>query len=160
MKNPINHPIIKNILKILIIVVLGFILLNVVFLLDFAYQSLIRSFLMNFLVNDPEANFFWIPLLMHGSFAALICVVSYFVLKTRISALLKATYMSVPICVVLVTVGIFLYRWQVIAILVCLIVVLVILTFLRLKKLSWEYYFSLIFYSSGLLIMILLGVEI
>jgi len=150
----------KNILSAVAVAVFGFILLNLTFIFDALYQGIIRRIIGIFIAFDPDTNLYWFPPLMHGSFVVVIGLISWLVLKSKLKVIYKAIYMTVPVAVVLVTAGIFLYRWPSVSYTVCGLFSFSVLYYLYRAKQPWLYYYSLILVSITLLVMGILGVDI
>ena len=160
MKLLLKNPAVRKILSALAIVFFGYILLNLTFILDALYQGIIRNIVGRFLPLGPDSNLYWFPPLMHGSFMIMIGLISGFVFKAKLKTLYKAVYLSVPVAVVLVTIGMFLSHWSIILYLFGSLLVLGTLYYFYYKKLSWLYYFTVIFWSAVLTVFTLLGGEI
>lgn len=156
----IKNPWVKKILSALAIIVFGYILWTLTFLFDFAYQSLIRRIIQVFISNNPPLELNWFPIVMHGSFMLLIGFISWLIYRTKWPVLAKAIYLTVPAAVVLVTIGILLYRWPIASYLAGAIIVISILSHFYQTKQPWQYYFAIIFTSITLFIFTLSGGEI
>jgi hypothetical protein len=111
----LKNPLVRNILSALAVALFGFILLNLTFIFDFMFQSALRGFIRLLAPQDPMVDVIWFPPLMHGSFVLVIGLISWFVFKAKKKVLFKATFLTVPVAVVLVTVGIMLYRWPIVS---------------------------------------------
>lgn len=150
----------KNVLMASAVIVFGFILLNLVFLLDVLFQSLLRQVIGLFVELGPETNIFWIPPLMHILFFALILLISFFILRSKLKTIYKAIFLIVPVATVLVTLGIFLYDFPFILYPLAVLLVLATLFVFYKTKQPWIYYFSVILISIALMIFTLAGGEI
>jgi len=160
MKKLFKNPLVKNILSAVAVAIFGFILLNITFLFDFIFQSAIRGLIRLFIPLDPNTDLYWFPPLMHASFVIIIGIISWFVFRSKLKVLYKAIYMTVPLAVVLVTIGIFLYHWPVAAYsLGSLFGIGVLCYFYRAKK-PWLYYYTVILVGLAMLIVGLFGIEI
>ncbi|MBU4227794.1 hypothetical protein KJ813_02615 [bacterium] len=155
-----KNPIVKNILSALAVAVFGFILLNLAFIFDFLVQSVVKGLIELFTPVDFETNFQWLPPAMHGLFTVIIGIVSWFVFRSKLSTLYKAIYMTVPLAVVFVTLGIFLYRWPVAAYSLGSLLSIGVLYFFYRSKQPWLYYYTVILVGLVLAIFSLLGGEI
>ena len=155
----IKNPFIKNILSALAVAIFGFILLNITFLFDYAFQSIVKFFIRLFTPTDYNMTS-WYPPLMHLLFLVIIVLISWFVFHSRIKVLYKAIYMTVPLAVVLATIGMFLYRWPIIAYSLGTIFSVFVLYYFYKTKQSWLYYYTLVLVSFVMLLVIILGVEI
>ena len=149
-----------NIVYALSILVFGFILLNLTFLVYALYNGLIMGFIGLFINLTPETNIFWLPPLLHLSFLVIIGVISWFIFKSRLKVIYKAVYLAIPVAVVLVTIGIFLSNFPIILYPLGTLIVLGILFYLYYKKQSWLYYYTVILFSLILTVYTLMGGEI
>lgn len=160
MKSFFGSPLSRNIFSAVAIPILGFILLNLTFLFDFAYQEAIRYLIGLFVPLGPDMPYTWLPPLFHGSFVAVIGGLSWLVFRARLGVFLKAAYMTVPTAVVLVTVGMFLYSGQVISYSVGALLCAGTLYYFYRTRQPWLYYYSVILVALALAIFTLLGGEI
>src|SRR3989338_6640101 len=110
----LKNPIAKNILSAIVVAGFGFILLNIAFLLDFLFQSVIDGIIGLFTQADFNMVWYWFPPIKHAMFVVIIGLISWFVFKSKLKVLYKAVYMTVPLAVVFATIGIFFYSWLVI----------------------------------------------
>ncbi|MFH1134387.1 MAG: hypothetical protein V1735_07930 [Nanoarchaeota archaeon] len=160
MKKSLKKPLVKNILSALAVAVFGFILLNITFLFDFLFQSAIRGVIMFFIPLGPETESRGLSMLFHASFAVFICLISWFVLRTKMRTLFKAIFMTVPVATVLVTMGMFLYPWPFVLFpaggLLCLATLYI---FYRTRQ-PWLYSFAVILVGLVLMIFTMTGGEI
>jgi hypothetical protein len=157
----IKNPILKGILSAVAIVVIGFILLNLTFLFDFIYQTIIRAIIRLFISYDEmDMNFRFIPPLMHLSFAVLICIISYFIFKSKLKTIYKAIYSTVPLAVIYATIGIFLYQWQIAVYLLGFLFSAGVLYYLYKTKQPWMFYFSWAYIIILMLIVMMFQIEI
>lgn len=156
----LENQIIKNILSALAVLVFGFILLNLAFMFDFLIQSLVVGLIKLFTPVNFETNFQWLPPALHGLFVVIIGVISWFVFRSKLGTLYKAVYMTVPVAVIFVTIGMSLYRWPVVAYsLGGLFGVGVLYYFYRTKK-PWLYSYTVVLVGLTLAIFSLSGGEI
>jgi len=109
---------------------------------------------------DSISDFRWIPPLMHIFFLVLIAIISYFIFKSKLKTIYKATYLVVPVAVFLVTLGILLYQQPPVLYPLGFVLCLGVLYFFYRKRLPWLYYFSFIFISLALTVFTLLGGEL
>lgn len=145
----------QNILTALAVSILGFVLLNLTFILDWGFQSAINLLF----PRDIDKNLRGIPF-RHFLFFVLILIVSWFILKTKLPLILKTAYAMVPLAVVYVTLGIFLYSWPVFLYSIGIFLYIGILYYLYRGKKNWLYAYSVTFVSLILILMAILGVEI
>jgi hypothetical protein len=155
-----NNLIFKNISIIIAMPILGFILLNLTFMFDALFQSILRTILRKFITFNYNTIASWIPISMHMSFALLILVISWFILKSKLKDLYKAVYSPVPVAVILVTEGIFLYHWSAVVYIVGALTYGIIILYLYKTKKSWYFYYSVSWITLALLIIGILGVDI
>lgn len=151
---------VKNILSALAVAIFGFILLNITFLFDAGFQKFIDAIIGFFTPVDVNMAWNWYPPLKHGLFVILIVLISWFIFKTKLGMLYKAIYMSVPVAVVLATIGIFFYQWPIIPFLLGAFFCIGVIYYLYRTKQPWLYYFTVIFWAIVLAIFTLSGGEI
>ncbi len=151
-----KNPVAKNIFYAVAIAFFGFILLNLTFIFDWLIQTVIDQFF----PADFNMTKTWYPPIKHLIFVVIMALISWGVFKSRLSAIYKAIYTTVPVAVALVTTGIFLYRWPILAYSVSAVIVGAIILYLYRTKKTWLYYYAVILMASVLLIMSILGVEI
>jgi len=156
----LKKPLVKNILSALAVIFFGFILLNLAFLFDSLFQNLIIGLLRLFTPVDLMGNFHWLPPIMHFLFMIVIGLISWLVFKSKLGALYKAIFMTVPLAVVFVTMGMFLGQWPTVVYSIGgLLFIGILFYFFRTKK-PWLYYYTLILISLLMLLVGLLKVEI
>jgi hypothetical protein len=155
-KKLIKHPLGKNILSAFFVAVIGFILLNLAFL----FYALVFQFINIFIPRNPESAPQGLLIIRHVVFLIIIGLISWFVFRSKLPKLAKATYLTVPTAVVLVTIGIFLWPSPVLPYLLGgLLTIIVLFYFYRTHK-SWLYYYSVILVSILLMVFTLAGGEI
>ena len=144
----------KNILSALVIIAGGFILFNLAFIL----AALVINATISVLgMPQNEAP----HIIGRVVYLLLIFLISWFVLRSRLNGTIKATFLTMPLMVILVLTGISLYqqsKWIITGI-GALIICMVIL-YLHKKKLSWLYYFSAFYVSALALYILLSGMDI
>ena len=160
MKKLLKNPLVKNILSAVAVAIFGFILLTLTFLFDFIFQSVIRALVSLFIPLNPDTDIFWLPLLFHGSFVVAIGLISWLVFRSKLKVLYKAIYMTVPVAVVLATVGIFLYSWPIVSYSVGSLLCISALYYFYRTKQPWLYYYAVVLVGLTLAIFTLLGGEI
>jgi len=156
----LKNPLIKNILSALAVAVFGFILLNITFLFDALIHDLVIGFITFFISFDMLMTYIWFPPMMHGLFVVAIGLISWFVFKSKLGVFYKAIYMTVPVAVVLVTFGMFLFPWPVAAYLIGALFSIGVLYYFYRTKQPWLYYYTVILISLVLAIFSLSGGEI
>ena len=152
--------ILLGVLSAVAVAVFGFILLNLTFLFDFLFQSIIDFIIKPFTSSDINMVWNWFPPMKHFTFVIVIGIISWFIFKSKLKTIYKAIFMTVPVAVVLVTLGIFFYRWPVLLYLMGGLFSIGVLYYLYKNKKSWIYYYALILVSVVLAISTLMGVEI
>jgi len=144
----------KNILSALVIIIGGFILFNIAFLL----AALVINATMRVLgMAQHEAP----SMVGRVLFLILIILSSWFVFRSKLKDLIKATFLTMPLMVVLVMAGISLYqqaKWMVAG--TGAVIIFAVLYYLYKKKLSWLYYFSTLYVAVVALCVMLFNVEI
>jgi len=155
-----KNPNVKNILSAIAVVIFGFILLNLAFMFDFLIQSLVIGLIRLFTPVNFETNFQWLPPAMHGLFTVIIGIISWLVFRSKLGTLYKAFYMTVPLAVVFVTLGMFFYRWPGVAYSIGSLFTLSVLYYFYRAKQPWLYYYTVILVGFVMLIVGFLGVEI
>jgi hypothetical protein len=156
----VKNQAVKNILLALVVIVFGFILFNVTFVFDAIYQGILMWFVGLFINIGPDMTLYWLPPLFHSSFVVVIGIISWFIFNSRLKTIYKAIYMTVPLAVVFVTLGIFLSQWLVLSYIAGVIFGICVLYYLYRTQQPWIYYFSLIFVSIVMLIVAIFGIEI
>ena len=160
MKKLLKKPLVKNILSALAVAVFGYMLLIITFIFDTVYQGVIRGIVRLFIPLGPDMNIRWLPPLFHGSFVVVIGLISWLVFRSKLKVLYKAIYMVVPVAVVLVTVGIFLYRWPIISYSVGSLLCIGTLYYFYRTKQPRLYHYAVILMGITLAIFALTGGEI
>ncbi len=133
----------KNILFMLIIIGGGFVLFNVAFLLaaivHMAYNMVITRFV-HMIDYGRMIYFSW-----HYIYIIVVLLISWFVFRSPFNDLVKATYLTMPLIVVLTEVGVQFYRWPALVWSIGTIIVGFLLFYLYKTKCSWLYYFATIY---------------
>jgi hypothetical protein len=151
----------KNILSAVAVAGFGFVLLNLAFIIDFLFQSAILAFFRLFIIPDDSLNSIgWIPPTIHFTFVLLVGVVSWFVFRSKLRVLFKAIFMTVPTAVVLVTIGMSLYRWPIASYSVGVAATGIVLYWFHRTKQPWLYSYAVILVSFTLFFFTLSGGEI
>jgi len=156
----LKKPAVKNILSALAVAFFGFILLNIIFIFDALFTGLIMLILNLFLKGDLFTQYPWLPAVMHVLFVIIISLISWLVFRSKLRVLFKAIYMTVPLAVVFVTIGMSLYSWPAISYLIGFLFAILVLYYFYRTKQPWIYYFTLILISLVMLIGAILGTEI
>jgi hypothetical protein len=130
------EPWIKNILSMIVIVLVGFVLFNLAFLMAFGIITLIMTVTGASSGSPPSTVAFAILLLI-------LWTIAWFIFRSKINDLSKATFLTMPLMSTLVVLYVVTYglsQW--VAITIGSILCVAILYFIRLKKLSWLYIFA------------------
>ena len=151
---------VKNILAAIAVAGFGFILLNLAFLFDFLFQSLVDKIVRLFTSVDFNMAWHWFPPLKHLMFVAIIFLISWLVFRSKLGVLYKAIFMTVPLAVIYVTIGMFFYQWPIIVYSLGGIFSIGVLYYFYRTKKPWLYYYTLVLVGLVILIASLLGVEI
>ena len=144
----------KNVLSALVIIIGGFILFNLAFIL----AALVINATMSVLgMAQNEAP----PIVGRVLYLLLIFLISWFIFRSRLNATIKATFLTMPLMVILVVIGIGFYqqsKWMIAGI--GAVIICVVLFYLHKKKLPWLYYFSTSYVAALSLYILLSGMEI
>lgn len=139
----------KNLLSMITIIIGGFILFNFAFLLT---ALVVRTTM--FVIRTPEN----MPPPYIGRYITviLILIMSYIVFRSRLNDTIKATYLTMPLMVALVMIGLSLYgKPQGVIYGAGALVIFAVTYYIYKKKLSWLYYFATFYVAIlGLYIMI------
>ena len=148
----------KNLLSALIITVGGFLLFNAAFILAAAVHQ-VCSLIVRLIAgrDDFAVNLmFWQYL-----FILVVLVISWFIFKSKWKTLIKATYLTMPLMVLLVFAGIRFYEQpQWVPIGIGIILIGAVMFYLYKKKLPWQYYYATIFTGIVALVVVLAEIEI
>lgn len=149
-----DRPWLKNLIAAGIIMAGGFFLFNFTFIsAAFIINASIKLF--NLPGNSAP------PFLARMVYVVFILVLSWFVLRSRLNDTLKATFLTMPLMVVLVSIGIFTYQLSIgVVIGLGAAVVAAVLFYIHHKKLSWKYYFAVLYVAALALMIMLLGIDI
>ena len=150
------NPYVYNVLIALAIAVLGFILLNAAFLLNFLLFRLTDIII----PHESVPAVPWYPAARHLFFLVLILVLSWLILRAKARPFFKAVYLTVPVAVTLVTVGMLLYNWPVLTYITGVLLTAGILFYLYRNRLRWYYYYATLLVALTLLVFTLSGGEI
>jgi len=151
-----KNPYFKNALSALAVAVLGFVLLNLAFIL---FALFTRAILL-FLPADFAGTSRWFMPLMLIIFVFIIALVSWLIFKSGLGEIYKAVYLTMPSAVIFVAISILLYRQPAAAYGVNALVLGAIIVYLYETKKPWLYYYAVVLVATVLLITALLGVDI
>jgi hypothetical protein len=156
----IKNLIVKNILSAIAVAGFGFILLNLAFIFDFLFQNFVDKIARLFTSADLNMAWHWFPMLKHLMFVVIIFLISWLVFRLKLGVLYKAIFMTMPLAVIYVTIGIFFYQWPIIVYSLGGLFSIGVLYYFYCTKKPWLYYYTLILVGLSILIASLLGVEI
>jgi len=142
----------KKSLEMGFIVLAGFVLFNVAFL----FVALLNRAFGYFALGEAQN-----PKITLAVFVVILIVLSWLIFKSKMSTLLKATYLTMPLMSLMVIVGIYttpLPQWVTFSLEGLLIGLCV--GYIRMKHLEWEYTFSVLYCTVLGLIIILFNVQI
>ena len=144
----------KNTLSELVIIVGGFILFNLAFLL----AALVINATMSVLrIPQNEAP----PIVGWVVYLLLIFLISWFIFRSRLNDTIKAIFLTMPLMVILVMIGVSLHqqsKWIITGI--GALIICVVILYLHKKKLSWLYYFSAFYVATLALYILFSSVDI
>lgn len=160
LKKTIKKIILRNTLYVVAIPAIGFILLNLTFILDYFFQTALDFFVNLFTQTEINRVWRWYPPFKHFLFIALLILISRSIFNSKIKTIYKATFFVVPLATLYTTIGMFMYRWPFISFSLAIYLFTGTFYYLVKKRLSWLYYYSLILISITLLIFNLMGGEI
>lgn len=132
---------------------LGFLFLNLTFLLDAVFQLLLNWALTGVrLENLAPAR--------HIIFFVLMLFLSWLLLKSRLGTVFKAAFLMVPAAVLLVAAGMFLNPWPAVMYAVCAVLYAGFIYFFIRRKAPWLYFFTVTLTAAALLAMAVFHVDI
>lgn len=148
----------KNVLSVIVIVAGGFLLFNLAFLLLAVTVHTCRiavTLLGGYSVEDMN------PMFCRYVYVMVILLISIFIFKSKLSTLIKATYLTTPLMVILILIGLLFYHQpQWLSIIVGAAIVLATIFFFYKKKLTWQYYIATIYTAALALYVLFSGIDI
>lgn len=137
-----NHKSLRVLSEMLAMMMGGFILFNIAFILAFGVHTLVNITFIRQMVP-------W-----HHVYIFIIGVLSWFVLKCNLNPFLKATFLTLPLMVGLVEIALNFYQYPIWVAVISSIFMMSALFVINKKKLPWQFYFS-VFYVAilGIIIM-------
>lgn len=144
----------KSILSAIFIVGVGFLLFNIAFMLA---ALVINIFMV--IMGSPENVA--PPFAGRIAYVIIVALISWLVLKSKLNDLMKATYLTMPLMVILILLGITIYQqpmWM--TALIGATIVGIVLLFIYKKKLTWYYYFSTLYVAVLALCVMIFRIEI
>jgi hypothetical protein len=156
-----KNPILKKIILGIGIIVIGYLLLILTFLLAAVFQGILRRLFGLFVQLNENSPYTIIPGIMRLLFLIFIFFISWLLLhKSELPDFWKATYLIVPLATAFVTIGIFFYQSPIMVYTLCIIFGTAVLYYLYKTKKPWLYYFSFFFISILMLLVQILKIEI
>ncbi len=150
----------KNLLDALLVAVLGFLLLNLAFVVYAgAYNLAFRAMRLGAGEGMDFANAAP-PQILRIVLAVLIILLSWFVLRSKLNVILKAAFLMVPVATALVTIGIYLYETPVLTYLLGGLICAGLLFWLFKNKWHWLYMYSVLLVAGALTLMGIMGIDI
>lgn len=155
MFNKIESVVIKNIVYAAIILVGGFVLFNVAFMLAaFVVNGI--NFLFRLSSDFQPPTIFSILI-----FVLLLLVTSYFVFRSKLDDLIKATFLTMPLMSLMMAIGVSLYEQpKYVPISIGAFIVVALSGYFYIKKMPWMYYFAEFYVAALALFITLTGMEI
>lgn len=144
----------KNVLSAIIIVVVGLVLFNVAFLLA-ALVSLVFGMIVKQVFGGSIGPMGW-----KCAWLILVLLITWLVFRSKLNDLVKATFMTMPLAVILAVVGIYFYAMPVLVYVIGAMIIAAILFYLHKKKRSWLYYFATVYVAVVMLYVELSGMQI
>lgn len=144
----------RNIFAAIIIVVGGFALFNLAFLLA---ALVINGFIAIMGLEKNVAP----PILGRAVYVVIVALISWLVLKSKANNLAKATFLTMPLMVLIVMLGISFYQQPMwLMALIGAAVFGAVLFYIIKKKLPWYYYFSVLYVAVIALCIMIFRIEI
>lgn len=147
---------IKKIFPVILIPAAGFILLNLTFLFYFLLDTVMNRLF----VYDFNPSMRWIPVIKHILSSAVIVVLSWLVLRSKLNELFKAIFSTVPAAVILVILGMLFSPWPAAAYGICALFYAAAIFYLYMTKKSWMFYYAVSLVALALLVMRISGMDI
>ena len=151
---------VRNVLLVLGVAGAGFVVLNLLFVLDAAFQSLLDLIFRVFTPVDINMAWSWYPAVKAILFVIIIAFVSWPIFRSKLATVWKAIYLFAPTALGLFIIAVPLYRWPPVAISLGTIATLITLYCFYKTKQPWLYYYSVIIVALALLIITLTGTQI
>ena len=160
-KNSLSRKqVVSELLSAVLVAVLGFVLLNLTFLVYAAFQNTIFSIIYGTNRDQMQEFAKFDPMYLRWIFLAVMAVAFWLVYRSKLHVVLKAAFLMVPFATLLVLIGIQFYLVPVAVYAIGAIAGAILLLFLYRRKEHWLYAFSALLVMVTLLIMGLLGVDI
>ena len=134
------NPIVKNILSILAVIIGSIVLWNIAFLLDYMLAQFLYGV---FPPSITRAN--WFAPAEFAIFVAVMGLISWFILRSKLAVVGKAIYLTVPALLSLSVIGILFYRWPGVSYGLNGLIAVSVLALLLKQKKPWLYAFAVAF---------------
>ncbi len=150
----------KDVLNSLLVAILGFLMLNLTFMVYAGAYNL--AFRLMRISNGEGPGFAESgpPQCLRIVLAVLIILLSWFVLRSKLNVILKAAFLMVPVATALVTIGIYFYESPVLTYVFGGLICAGLLFWLFKNKWHWLYMYSVLLVASALTLMGILGIDI
>ncbi|MEW6173205.1 MAG: hypothetical protein AB1510_09105 [Bacillota bacterium] len=155
MFNKIENIVIRNIVYVAIILVGGFALFNAAFMLAAIVVNGINLLLR--LSSDSQPPTIYSILV----FILLLLVASYFVFRSKLDDLIKATFLTMPLMSLLIAIGVSLYEQpKYVPISIGAVIIVALTGYFYIKKMPWMYYFAELYVAALAFFIVLTGIDI
>lgn len=155
MFDKIENQVIKKLICAAIIMVGGFVLFNLAFMLA-AALVLGLNLLLRLGLNVQPPTIYGLLI-----FIVLLLLASYFVFRSQWDDLIKATFLTMPLMSVLIVLGVALYQQpQAVPIGIGAVIVGALCGTFYLRKMPWMYYFATAYVAALALWIVLAGIDI
>ncbi|MBP7110014.1 MAG: hypothetical protein KBB09_00385 [Firmicutes bacterium] len=150
----------SKLLSAVLVAVLGFVLLNLAFLVYAAFQDAIYTLIYGAGKWETQELVRFDPIYLGWAFLAIMAGAFWLVYRSRLHVVFKAAFLMVPFATLLVLVGMKFYLVPLTAYAIGAVAGAILLLLLYRRKEHWLYAFSALLVMAALLIMGLLGVDI
>ena len=144
-------PLLKKILEALGIAVIGFILFNVAFMMFAAILGIIMMIAKTSIQNNG---------LGFAIFLLILVILTILVFRSKLNIILKAGYLCMPVMSVLVMLGVYFNKNQLMVFGFAGLFIGVLFCYLRVMKQPWQYLFSVLYCTALGLIISIFNVQI
>ena len=158
----IDNLYVRNILSAAFVAVIGFILLNLTFLLYAIIVNAIRAMMPPVMIDGANVGLGleWYVTVTTVVFDLCLLVGYIAVFRSKLLPIYKATLMTVPTAAILVSIGALLSPVQVLVYMFSGILIAAVLAYLYKTKQPWLYWYAVLSVTLALLVMILTGATI
>lgn len=149
------NAILKHLGQSFFIAIVGFLLVNISFMLDLLWHNSVTFAMFQLTGLDPNDTYAWYPVVLKISFLLMIVLIAYFLYLSRLGTLIKASFTAIPVATLLLTIGLSMSGSSTYAVLSCLVVLAGIVTWLIRHRIPWQYSFSALLAGLGSLALLL-----